>query len=119
MTASGQNLIKPCWTFISLPTHSPAAPSCMLPCVQNELHDSDSYKDKKANDDQKGESLIKCRWLNKEKNLINELTSSRVLKKVTNMHKCTHTLFIKLNPTPITFYVAPNQCDYWETLNVR
>ena len=23
-----------------------------------------------------------------------------------------------MNPTPITFYVAPNQCDYWETLNV-
>ena len=35
------------------------------------------------------------------------------------MHTCMHTLFIKLNPTPITFYVAPNQCDYWETLNVR
>ena len=35
------------------------------------------------------------------------------------MHTCTHTLFIKLNPTPITFYVAPNQCDYWEKLNVR
>ena len=34
------------------------------------------------------------------------------------MHTRTHTLLIKLNPTPITFYVAPNQCDYWETLNV-
>ena len=35
------------------------------------------------------------------------------------MHTRTHTLFIKLNPTPITFYVAPNQCDYWKTLNVH
>ena len=35
------------------------------------------------------------------------------------MHTRTHTLFIKLNPTPITFHVAPNQCDYWKTLNVR
>ena len=51
----------------------------MLQCVQNELHDSGSYNDEKANDDQKGESLVKC--LIKNKNLINELTSSRVLKK--------------------------------------
>ena len=32
------------------------------------------------------------------------------------MRTRTHTLFIKLNPTPITLYVAPNQCDYWETM---
>ena len=79
----------------------------MLQCVHNELNDSGSYNEEKANDDQKEESLIKC--LIKKTNLINELTSSRVYA---------HTLFIKLNPAPITFYVAPNQCDYWETLNV-
>ena len=28
-------------------------------------------------------------------------------------------IIYKTAPTPITFYVAPNQCDYWETLNVR
>ena len=39
----------------------------MLQCVQNELHDSGSYNEEKANDDQKEESLIKCIWLNKEK----------------------------------------------------
>ena len=32
------------------------------------------------------------------------------------MHTRTHTLFIKLNPTPITFYVALNQCNYCETM---
>ena len=38
----------------------------MLQCVQNELHDSGPHNDEKANDDQKGESLIKCILLNKE-----------------------------------------------------
>ena len=87
----------------------------MLHCVQNELHDSGSYNDEKANDDQKGRVSLNADDLIEKTILINELTSSRV----TNMHTRTHTLFIKLNPTRITFYVAPNQCDYWETLNVR
>ena len=66
-----------------------------------------------------GRASLNADDLIKKKNLINELTSSRILKRVTNMHTRTYTLFIKLNPTPITIYVAPNQCDYWETLNIR
>ena len=52
---------------------------CMLQCIHNELHDSGSYKDEKANDDQKGRASLNADDL---------------------------------------FYVASNQCDYWETLNV-
>ena len=46
MTASGQNLIKPCWTFFSkvqkiyfsdLSTHSPAAPSQPFPPADQDL----------------------------------------------------------------------------------
>ena len=88
----------------------------MLQCVKN---DSGSYNDEKANDDQKGRASLNADELIKNFFFINELTSSRVLKRFTNMHTRTHTLFIKVNPTRITFYVAPNQCDYWETLNVR
>ena len=51
----------------------------MLLCVQNELHDSGSYNDEKANNDQKGASLNADDLI--KKNLINELTSRRVLKK--------------------------------------
>ena len=51
----------------------------MLQCVQNELHDSGSYNEEKANDDQKGRALLNTDDLIKKKNLINELTSSRVL----------------------------------------
>ena len=40
-------------------------------------------------------------------------------KKRQTTTKKVNNKIIKLNPTPITCYVAPNQCDYWETLNVR
>ena len=53
----------------------------MLQCVQNEFHDSGSYNDEKSNDDQKGHSLLNADDLIKKTNLINELTSSKVLKK--------------------------------------
>ena len=45
----------------------------MLQCVQNELHDSGSYNDEKANDDQKGRVSLNADDLIKNKNLINEL----------------------------------------------
>ena len=52
----------------------------MLQCVQNELHDSGLYNDEKANDDQKKRrDLLNADDLIKNKHLINELTSSRVL----------------------------------------
>ena len=54
----------------------------MLQCVQNELHDSGSYNDEKANDYQKGRASLNADDLIKNKNLINELTSRRVLKKI-------------------------------------
>ena len=63
----------------------------------------------------KGRASLNADDLIKHKNLINELTFSRVIKK---SYKYAYIIY-KLNPTPITFYVAPNQCDYWETLNVR
>ena len=50
----------------------------MLQCAQNELHDSGSYNDEKANDDQKRRALLNADDLIKKKNLINELTSIRV-----------------------------------------
>ena len=53
----------------------------MLQCVQNELRDSGPYNDEKANNDQKGRASLNADDLMKNKNLINELTSSRFLKK--------------------------------------
>ena len=54
----------------------------MLQCVQNELHDSGSYNDEKANEDQKGRASLNADDLLKNKNLINELTSSRIKKEL-------------------------------------
>ena len=59
----------------------------MLQCVQNELYDSGSYNDKKANDDQKGRASLNADDLIKKKILINELTSSSFKK---DLQICIH-----------------------------
>ena len=71
----------------------------MLQCVQNELYDSGSYNDEKANDDQKGRASLNADDLIKNKNLINELTSSRVLKKIYK-YAYTHAHIIKTESYP-------------------
>ena len=47
-------------------------------CVQNELHDSGSYNDEKT---KKGRASLNADDLIKNKNLTNELTFIRILKK--------------------------------------
>ena len=135
MTARGQNLIKPCWTFFSkvpkiffshLPTHSPAAPSQLFPPADQDLSNviwptcprtrlsfklsivlvgnlshglsnkciecnecCNVYRlsymivvhttKKRQTTTKKGRASLNADDLIKKKNLINELTSSRVL----------------------------------------
>ena len=142
-TASGQNLIKPCWTFFSkvpkiffshLPTHSPAAPSqpfhlqikVFLECYLANLPKDTRHVNKCALSFKLSIVLVgnlshglsnKCIECNA---CCNVYRMSYMIVVHTTMKRQTTTKKERasLNADDL-FYVAPNQCDYWETLNVR